>query len=398
MQATGIALGGKRRRRNEQSQPNQLDNGSRQSLLLDGLSGSERLPIRRPVPWMFKLALLAFSLIFAVAASEIAVRCCSDEGTSLLVKDSIVGQRYRAGFAEERYVPEAGRVIPLRFNRIGYRGADLPVEKPAGTRRVAVLGDSFIAGVAVEEPDTLVGQLETMLNQDSRDYRWESLNFGVSGNGTGQSLLAWRNFVHQFNPDVVILCFYNGNDLADNCSGASSAHRPYFHLDNAGQLAFQPVSRERVTLSRWLSDYSQLYVWQKHKFRLIRDRFRQAANILPPGFQIFNTSPPAPFPEAWSVTEHLIATLAQEVQKSGATFLFVGIPAHEQVMDRLGAATPNGRCPSRRPIRREPSRAAASRDLPTTWHHLSAAGRRVPGWLPTRDASLCQRRALERKG
>ena len=301
----------------------------------------ERTTPRRRLGLVAKLIALATSLTLAVLLLEVALRLTPNAEAPLLVKDAIVGQRYRAGFVGERFVPEAGRRIGLRFDRLGYRGIDRPVEKPSNVRRVAVLGDSFIAAVAVDEKSTMVAQLERLLNEaevenrspDVESTRWEALNFGVSGNGTGQSLLAWRRFVRRYDPDLVILCFYNGNDLADNHSRISTAHRPYFRLSEAGTLTQEPFSIRRATLSRWLSEHSRLYVWQKHKMRVLRDRLRVAAEIIPPGFQIFNAAPPAVFEESWATTAKLIETLAEEVRATGAEFLLVSIPAHEQVMD-----------------------------------------------------------------
>lgn len=293
------------------------------------MDDNRRTPHRRRA--IFRCIAVGVSLCCAVLVAEVAVRAFSTQGFSLLVKDAVVGQRYRPLFDGSVFVPEAGRKVHLRFNDLGYRGPDVPEKKPAGVRRVAVLGDSFVAAVAVDEDKTMSAQLEQQMNRISRSERWEVLNFGVSGNSTGQSLLTWRNFAQRFQPDLVVLCFYNGNDLAENKSGISSAHRPYFDLDDQGQLRQEELSEGRATLSRWLAEHSHLYVWQKHRMRLIRDRFRNTANVLPPGYQVLNASPPEQFQQAWKVTEAIIATLAREVEQSGAELVLVSIPAHEQL-------------------------------------------------------------------
>lgn len=278
----------------------------------------------------FRCMAVSVSLLAAVLCAEIGVRLFSSQGFSLLVKDGVVGQRYRPGFNGAMFVPESGRKVHLRFNSLGYRGPEVSPNKPVGVRRAAVLGDSFVAAVAVEEEDTMVGQLRDRLEHVSGES-WEVLNFGVSGNSSGQSLLTWRNFARRFEPDLVILCFYNGNDLAENMPGLSTANRPYFYLDESGRLCEKTMSEGRATLSRWLAEHSQLYVWQKHRVRIIRDLFRSSAKVLPPGFHILNSQPSAEFEEAWRVTESILATLAQEVRESNAEFILVSIPSHEQL-------------------------------------------------------------------
>jgi lysophospholipase L1-like esterase len=287
----------------------------------------------RRIGWRGRLLALAIGFIVALGTAEGAVRLLGASGPSLLVKDDVVGQRYRPGEFPGTFVPEAGRRIDLRFNRLGYRGADPRTPKPEGLRRVAVLGDSFIAAIAVDESESFVCQLETLLDRSTAARDWEVLNFGVSGAGTAQTLLAWRSIVRPLDPDVVLLCFYNGNDLADNHPQLSSGHRPYFALDESGELVMLPFSAGRATLSRLLAEHSRLYVFQKHALRVARDRLRESAKILPPGFEIFNVATPPPVDEAWRVTERLIETLAEEVAAAGARFVIVQIPSHEQLVD-----------------------------------------------------------------
>lgn len=249
----------------------------------------------------------------------------------LLRKDELVGQRYRPGFADWSYVAEAARPVYLRFNSDGYRGPRWSREKPAGTRRLAVLGDSFVAGLGVAEEETLPEQLAMRLTGMEAAERWEALNFGVSGSGTTQALLTWRNVARDYRPDLVVLAFFNGNDLSDNHEGLSAAHRPIFGLGPGGELRLREMSPAATRLSRWLADHSRLYVWQKDRWRMFKDRARGLLAVLPPGVMIFRVEPDPAGAEAWTATAKLIQTLATEVNATGASFLVVSIPAHEQV-------------------------------------------------------------------
>src|SRR5258707_420722 len=51
----------------------------------------------------------------------------------------------------------------FRANKLGLRGPDVPFPKPAGTFRIVVLGDSFVAGYGVAEEHLLTSLLEKQL-------------------------------------------------------------------------------------------------------------------------------------------------------------------------------------------------------------------------------------------
>ena len=237
----------------------------------------------------------------------------------------------------------------LRFNRLGFRGPDHDERKAPGVRRIVVLGDSFVASVGVDEPDTMVARLEAMLRDGGRGATWEVLNFGVSGYSTAQSLLVWRHIANRFEPDVVVLCFFLGNDPIDNSSRLSRYFRPYFRLDPAGQLVEEPFARARADLNAWLDEHSRLYVWEKEKSRQIHLRFAHKPSTDPEDqrtLAVYDTQPDPPMREAWTITDALVAALSREVAATGARFVLVGVPERGQVLDaawgELGRAVPSG--------------------------------------------------------
>lgn len=302
-------------------------------------SRSKRVSIRS------KFVLLGFALLLPLALLEIGLRLFSDDGVSLLIKDLELGYRYRRNFSKTIHMAESGENVSLRFNRFGFRGPDWESSRRPGVARIAVLGDSFVAAMAVNESDTAAARLQDRLNRESGSRQVEVLNFGVSGASTAQSLITWRSVVSSLQPDVVLLCFYNGNDLSDNHPQLSSALRPYLRLNEAGELTRHPDPSWRWRWGQWLAEHSHLYVWQRSKMQGLRDRLRSATNTVPPGLRCFDTHPPDPYPEAWRLTEALIGALAREVVDQGARFVLVAVPSHEQVipeawqalLDRLSA-------------------------------------------------------------
>ena len=98
--------------------------------------------------------------------------------------------------------------VEYRVNADGLRGPETTVEKPAGVRRVAVLGDSIAFGYWVAEKDGFPRQLEAMLNEAAgKAGRVEVLDFGVPGYNLDQEIEALRTRGLAFSPDLVIVAF-----------------------------------------------------------------------------------------------------------------------------------------------------------------------------------------------
>jgi hypothetical protein len=235
------------------------------------------------------------------------------------------------------FVDEAEAEVELRFNREGFRGPDRPMAKPPGTFRIAVVGDSMVAAVATPEDRTLVNLLEADLRRALPETGWEVINFGVSSASTGQELVLYRQTVSRYDPDLVLLWFFVGNDLGDNCSRLTSAPRIYFELDARGGLEQGPVPTPSSRLVRWLDLHSRFYVWQKVALRQMRAQGRRMAGEIEPGHRIFSAGTDLALGYAWRLTSALVREIAVEVQRQGGRFGVVVVPCAEQVYDDLWA-------------------------------------------------------------
>jgi hypothetical protein len=278
-----------------------------------------------------KLALLGGSLFLLAILLEIATRLLTDTIPPLTVKDPLIGQRYIRSFQASVYVPEAGRKVALRLNRAGFRGPDRPLEKPPGVRRIAVLGDSMIASVGVDEEDTLVCQLERMLNQSYPEVTWEVLNFGVSGSSPGQEMVLYKELASRWDPDIVLCAYYVGNDLADNCSRLSNNPRIYFDLDDQGRLYELPFWAERAKVSAVLNRYSRFYVWQKEALNRSRQKLLEKARVVAPGQWIYCSQESEKVAHAWKVTDAVNRAFQVEVFGRGGLFAVVMLPSSRQI-------------------------------------------------------------------
>jgi hypothetical protein len=122
----------------------------------------------------------------------------------------------------------------LNSNSRGLRGRrEIPYEKPAGVRRVLVLGDSFTFGQDVSDDETYCHQLERLLPGA------EVLNLGVHGYGHDQMLLYFQEEGVKYRPDVVLLGFLY-DDMERNLVGFRDYAKPRFEQRD-GRLELRNV-------------------------------------------------------------------------------------------------------------------------------------------------------------
>jgi hypothetical protein len=110
---------------------------------------------------------------------------------------------------------------------------EIPYEKPAGVRRVLVLGDSFTFGQDVSDDETYCHQLERLLPGA------EVLNLGVHGYGHDQMLLYLQEEGAKYRPDVVLLGFLY-DDMERNLVGFRDYAKPRFEQRD-GRLELRNV-------------------------------------------------------------------------------------------------------------------------------------------------------------
>lgn len=120
----------------------------------------------------------------------------------------------------EKYYRKQGiipRYVEHRVNADGYRGAMVPLIKPADTFRLAFLGDSFTFGEGVPEGKPFPAKVEEILNRaDTRvGKHCEVINGGVSGHNTSDEVVDLERRWLAYNPDMVIIVFYL-NDAYDD--------------------------------------------------------------------------------------------------------------------------------------------------------------------------------------
>lgn len=332
-----------------------------------------------------KLSVVLASVAFALLVAEVALRVVGYTYPVFYTADERLGYVLQPG-AKGWYRKE-GRAY-IEINSDGWRDRERVKRKPPGTLRVAVLGDSYVEALQVSLEESFPSVLEEHLRRECRAIssvrKIEVLNFGVSGYGTAQELIALRERVWDYSPDVVLLAFYTANDVSDNSRALKKTDEiPYFVLRD-GELApdesFRdlPSFRLRISflnrLGRALRDNSRVMqaIHEAHraiKTKIAERRARHGAD---------NDSAARPAPEAqtdaavaapasaelgvdnviyreptdevwrdaWRVTEKLLVRMRDEAHGKGARFIVVtlsnGAQAHpdpkarEEFLRRVG--------------------------------------------------------------
>ena len=99
-------------------------------------------------------------------------------------------------------------------NAFGLNDVEFVVPKPPGRFRIMALGDSFTYG-SVPYPDAVMTRLEEALRANCRGIDLDLLNFGIGGTSVWDYKILFDLAGPTFDPDLVLVNFYLGNDGPD---------------------------------------------------------------------------------------------------------------------------------------------------------------------------------------
>lgn len=81
-------------------------------------------------------------------------------------------------------------------------------------RRILFIGDSFVAGLQVDISQNLSVMSQDLLDEATGD-RWQSINAGMDSYGPIRYQLSYQVFKETFDPEIVVVGLFVGNDLGD---------------------------------------------------------------------------------------------------------------------------------------------------------------------------------------
>jgi SGNH hydrolase-like domain, acetyltransferase AlgX len=235
----------------------------------------------------------------------------------------------------------------VQINSYGYRDKEWSLDKPPGVYRIALLGDSFIAALEVEQDHRLSDLLEAKLNTDGHDsMHYEVLNFGVQGYGTAQELETLRDRALKFKLDAVLLFVCTGNDWYDNSVELDpEPNRLHYTLDSSGGLVRLPFSIRDNAIKKWLRAHSAAYLFTRDRIKRLRSMhgaltafglmqdanpsLAEAGQALQ-GRQYLLDLPPA-IERSWVLTEALIGEVSRLASANGLQFGVVVVPTKWEI-------------------------------------------------------------------
>jgi hypothetical protein len=296
--------------------------------------------------WQIKTFLVLAGLSVGLALCELGLRCLGIEYPNFYDYDPQFGGKLRPGL-KGYWLKEGGGYVSI--NSDGLRDREHPISHPPNTLRIAVLGDSFAEAMQVNQDEAFWSVLERELQGRAKlpGRQVEVINFGQAGFGTTQELLAFRHRARKYSPDLVLLAFFTGNDVADNSKALKQRdYHPYLIYQGK-----ELVLDDRATKEKWLEEQrkktwaSEFYRWRLDTFRIEQVFYhgkevagtwwagkKTGDDASAPG--LYDAIYREPTEEVWRVTEGVLLVLRDEVVRTGARFVVVVLTNDIQVHPR----------------------------------------------------------------
>ena len=218
---------------------------------------------------LFRFLVPLLSAAFALLAVEAGLRIFHPvpfvtEVNMYFIADAHTGYRLQPN-SVGRFVDN----IEAKSNSWGHRDDDASQAKRDGVFRILVLGDSFTAGVNVRQEEAYPQVVERLLKARLGDTV-EVVNAGVGGWQPFQYAQYYEYYGAKFNPDLILIGFFVGNDTYDQMRSIEEASTA--------------VAGRRVGRTEALSPFIGAKVWiyeRSHTARLVMSTV--AGQALPSG-------------------------------------------------------------------------------------------------------------------
>lgn len=289
-----------------------------------------------------RIVLLVASLLLSVGAIEVGVR--------LIEPREVLREYFEMSdpVLNHRFVPNArGRQKTLEFdaaytmNALGLRDVDFPVAKPAGTRRLLMLGDSFTEGLGVQNDETFSHVLGQMLRKSDGHASWQVINAGVASYSPMLEYLYMKHGGLDLSPDLVILNL----DLSDFYDDIQ--YRKGAVFDEGGELLAVPGKAEEEMSARFgqavvgvknlLKYHTQSYNFVKRRLAVYLESGRERTysdDIRIDKYGLLRGEESSMTDRDWTLTYEYLLKIRDLVQQRGADFWIAVYPYGLQISER----------------------------------------------------------------
>lgn len=345
--------------------------------------------------------LLAVYALLTVAALEVGLRLfrlappAEPTGFFWRVPDPVTGWSLQPNAEGRWFNPMYEYDQHIRINALGLRSPEeIGYDKPEGVYRILVLGDSFVEAMQVAQQETFSQRLAQMLNEagalhEGAPVRVEVVSAGVGGWGTDQQLLWLQHEGYKYDPDLIVLAFFAGNDFMNNympleLANLGAVRKPWFELRGGAlqlnDFPFDPdaarESRNRIRarfdelgiqptifrsadaegvkplsgLGDWLHRHSALYRYLDPRIRRVAPGFAawlanvglidagqessdrvQGPDYIPIAYGVYASSPSPAWEEAFRTTTALLQAMRREAERLNVPLRGVLLPASEEL-------------------------------------------------------------------
>jgi hypothetical protein len=303
--------------------------------------------------WIARIALILVTVGLFLGVLEVALRLFGPilpgnyTSGAYLERHPIYGFFHIPGY--EGWQRSSEYLTSVHFNGIGLRDPRETYPKPPNTFRILLLGDSFMEAVQVEQQETTASVLEARLRAARPDLNVEVINAGVAGWGTGIEWLYLDHEGYKFQPDLVLVSFFIGNDVYDNYyklqlagDDLDLAIKPYFGLDKGGQVILRnpppppppPPAMLRAAraccrlwnvfetgvLNRFGNEQANQPLWAQQPFEAHTRAF-------------YDPEPTGDWKDGWEITAQLFGRLKARAGEIGAPLGVFVIPDSPQLSE-----------------------------------------------------------------
>jgi hypothetical protein len=275
------------------------------------------------------VALLALSLVVAMAITEIVIRIVAPQQLVALRPDvwepaDTVGWRFRANL--NTTVNTGERTVHLFTDRQGFRvGRGGRVEAPT---RALLLGDSFMAALQVEYEQSFAGLLEARL-PGHVGAPVAIRNAGQAGWDPPQYLAEARSLLSRDTYAALVVAVYLGNDVVTQRPAFTPPRVPVetYPLRFPRRLASgEIIAAVLRPTNDFLKRRSHAFIFFKSRLHAILMRMGLTADDFPE--EVLRKEATS---TRWDVTADILADIAGLARRHGIPSLFVLIPAPLQV-------------------------------------------------------------------
>jgi hypothetical protein len=304
------------------------------------------------------LLLLGFGTFVGLVILEIAARFVisrrppgkSGEQAVYTQFDPVLGWRNRPGTSVTYNRREYQTKVEI--NRLGFRDIERSVEKPAGRKRIVILGDSFVEAYAVERDEGISRRIEMLANQDGCPV--DVVNAGVHGYSIDQEYLWFKGEGEPLGADIVMMAVYYNDILITTRNNYWGSLKPILEI-RGGELvpvntpipgpkpsapvavgparpaaSIEGSALKQLLVERLLSGAPRFYAWlaglgfvDAYEPQAVADELR-----------VFKTRGLlSDIEAAWVRTEEIVSAFAAVARARHATPVVVYIPARFEVVD-----------------------------------------------------------------